>query len=171
MICDWRGITTWGALAQKEGYLIFKWLKGLVYHMDSDRGAVRLDTGELVHYSRKVVDVRDLNSIAVLDEVFVKLGAKKNGDHDVVQVVQVVQVVRKTQPGKGRWALGQVKWFQDSSGFGFIIPKGETSAVEVFFHYTSLNPGGFRSINDGTEVMFHVVKGPRGLVATRVYTV
>ena len=133
--------------------------------MGPDRGAVRLDNGELVHYSRKVIDVRDLNSLAVLDEVLVKLRANKNGGHDVVQVV------RKTQPGKGRWALGQVKWFQDSTGFGFIIPKGETSAVEVFFHFTSLNPGGFRSINDGTEVMFHVVKGPRGLVATRVYTV
>jgi CspA family cold shock protein len=133
--------------------------------MGPNQGAVRLDTGELLPYPLKVVDSRDLNALAVLDEVFVKLVANENGGHDVVQLV------RKSQPGKGQWAIGRVKWFQDSTGFGFILPQDNLSKVEVFFHFTSLNPGGFRSINDGAEVIYHVVKGPRGLVATRVYTI
>nr|WP_106778817.1 cold shock domain-containing protein [Lysinibacillus timonensis] len=60
---------------------------------------------------------------------------------------------------------GKVKWFSNEKGYGFI----ETNDGEdVFVHFTGIVGDGFRTLEDGEEVSFHVVDGIRGLQATSV---
>jgi cold shock protein len=60
---------------------------------------------------------------------------------------------------------GNVKWFNDAKGFGFI--KAE-NGEEIFVHYSAIQGGGFRSLAEGAAVEFDIVKGPKGLQAANV---
>ncbi len=63
---------------------------------------------------------------------------------------------------------GNVKWFNDAKGFGFITSeKGE----DVFVHFSAIQGGGFRSLAEGAAVEFDVVQGPKGLQAANVTAV
>ncbi len=58
-------------------------------------------------------------------------------------------------------AIGKVKWFNDSKGFGFIETEG---SEDVFVHFSAIQGEGYRSLQEGAEVEFDVVsdtKGPR----------
>lgn len=60
---------------------------------------------------------------------------------------------------------GVCKWFNNGKGYGFIAgPKGE----DVFVHYTSINSSGYRSLNEGDEVEYSVMKTDKGLAAQSV---
>lgn len=61
--------------------------------------------------------------------------------------------------------LGTVKWFNNAKGYGFIAREG---AVDVFVHHTAITMEGFRTLNEGDQVSFEVVDGPKGLQATDV---
>jgi CspA family cold shock protein len=60
---------------------------------------------------------------------------------------------------------GIVKWFNDAKGFGFI--KRE-DGEDVFVHHTAIQADGFRTLTEGEKVQFEVVKGPKGLQASKV---
>jgi CspA family cold shock protein len=62
-------------------------------------------------------------------------------------------------------ALGTVKWFNDSKGYGFISQEG---GEDVFVHHTAIQMDGFRSLAEGDKVQFEVAKGPKGLQAQNV---
>ncbi|MBI4414149.1 MAG: cold-shock protein [candidate division NC10 bacterium] len=62
-------------------------------------------------------------------------------------------------------AQGQVKWFSDSKGYGFIQQEG---GEDVFVHHTAIQSEGFRSLAEGDKVEFEVVRGPKGFQATNV---
>jgi CspA family cold shock protein len=62
-------------------------------------------------------------------------------------------------------ALGTVKWFNDAKGFGFISQEG---GEDVFVHHTAIEMDGFRTLKEGEQVEFEVVRGPKGLQAARV---
>ncbi|MFO7946706.1 MAG: cold-shock protein [Armatimonadota bacterium] len=58
-------------------------------------------------------------------------------------------------------ALGTVKWFNDSKGYGFIERDKED---DVFVHYSAIVGEGYRTLTEGAEVEFEVEqdeKGPR----------
>lgn len=60
---------------------------------------------------------------------------------------------------------GTVKWFNANKGYGFIQrPEGS----DVFVHYSSIVEEGYKSLEEGQEVEFDVVSGPKGDQAENV---
>ena len=60
---------------------------------------------------------------------------------------------------------GTVKWFNDAKGFGIITTdEGE----DVFVHFTAIQAGAFRSLQEGAHVEFDVIEGPKGRQAANV---
>ena len=60
---------------------------------------------------------------------------------------------------------GNVKWFNDAKGFGFITTE---NGEDVFVHFSAIQGNGFRSLAEGAAVELDVVKGPKGLQAANV---
>jgi CspA family cold shock protein len=60
---------------------------------------------------------------------------------------------------------GTVKWFNDAKGYGFISRQ---SGEDVFVHFSAIQAGGFRSLQEGQTVQFDVTKGPKGWQAENV---
>ena len=60
---------------------------------------------------------------------------------------------------------GTVKWFNRTKGFGFIErEQGE----DVFVHFSAITGEGFKTLEQGQQVEFEVVQGPKGLQAANV---
>ena len=62
-------------------------------------------------------------------------------------------------------ANGVVKWFNDQKGFGFIAQEG---GDDVFVHFSSIEGNGFKSLAEGQQVSFEIVRGNKGLQAANV---
>lgn len=58
---------------------------------------------------------------------------------------------------------GRVKWFNESKGFGFILP--DEQGPDLFVHRSEVQGEPLR---DGEAVEFEQVKGPKGLKAIGV---
>lgn len=62
-------------------------------------------------------------------------------------------------------STGKVKFFNAEKGYGFItIEDGE----DVFVHYSAIDVEGYKTLEEGQEVSFDVVEGPRGEQAANV---
>ena len=65
--------------------------------------------------------------------------------------------------------LGKVKWFNPAKGYGFIEqPEG---GGDVFVHYSSIQMDGFKTMDEGQEVEYELVQGPKGKQAEKVIMV
>ncbi|WP_044783503.1 RNA chaperone/antiterminator CspA, partial [Bacillus thuringiensis] len=53
---------------------------------------------------------------------------------------------------------GQVKWFNNEKGFGFIEVPGEN---DVFVHFSAIETDGFKSLEEGQKVSFEIEDGNR----------
>ena len=86
---------------------------------------------------------------------------------------------RKAEPG-GRAAVsvailarqassmritGKVKWFNNAKGYGFIEREGGN---DVFVHFSAIQGSGFRTLEEGQQVEFEIVDGPKGPQAGNV---
>ncbi len=60
---------------------------------------------------------------------------------------------------------GTVKWFNGEKGYGFIAREG---AEDVFVHYSAIQGGGFKNLDEGQRVEFSMEQGSKGLQATDV---
>ena len=61
---------------------------------------------------------------------------------------------------------GTVKWFSDEKGFGFITP--DDADGDVFVHYSEIQSGGFRTLEENQRVEFEIGQGQKGPQATGV---
>ena len=59
-------------------------------------------------------------------------------------------------------AIGTVKWFNPTKGFGFIEPQD--GGKDVFVHISAVQAPGIGQLNDGQKVSYEVVaeRGKRG---------
>ena len=62
-------------------------------------------------------------------------------------------------------ATGTVKWFNNTKGFGFIARE---SGDDVFVHHTAITGDGYKTLDEGQQVEFEVVPGPKGEQAADV---
>lgn len=63
-------------------------------------------------------------------------------------------------------ATGEVKWFNNAKGWGFIIPEG--GGEDIFVHFSAINGTGYKTLTPGQQVNYDLVKGERGLHAANV---
>lgn len=63
-------------------------------------------------------------------------------------------------------SFGTVKWFNDAKGYGFIEP--EKGGEDVFAHHTAIQMEGFRTLKQGSRVVFELTQGPKGELAQNI---
>lgn len=51
-------------------------------------------------------------------------------------------------------AIGTVKWFNATKGFGFITP--DEGGKDVFVHITAVQAAGLQGLNDGQRVSYEL---------------
>lgn len=62
-------------------------------------------------------------------------------------------------------AVGRVKWFNNTRGFGFIEKNG---GDEIFVHYTAIRTEGYKTLTEGQAVEFDIYEGQKGPEAQNV---
>ena len=57
-------------------------------------------------------------------------------------------------------ALGTVKWFNSTKGYGFIAPEG--GGPDVFVHISAVEKAGYSNLAEGARVSYELVAGRSG---------
>jgi CspA family cold shock protein len=63
-------------------------------------------------------------------------------------------------------ANGTVKWFNAEKGYGFITV--DDGGQDVFVHYSAIEMGGYKVLEEGQKVVFEVGTGNKGPQAESV---
>jgi cold shock protein len=61
---------------------------------------------------------------------------------------------------------GKVKWFNETKGFGFITP--DAGGEDLFAHYSQIQGGGYKVLQEGQSVRFDVTMGMKGKQASNI---
>ena len=67
-----------------------------------------------------------------------------------------------------KYVTGTVKWFNNSTGFGFIINAEQS---DVFVHYRDIQGDGYRTLAEGQRVEYMEVQSDKGLAAKEVQVI
>ena len=57
-------------------------------------------------------------------------------------------------------AMGTVKWFNATKGYGFIKP--DESGPDVFVHISAVEKAGYTGLADGAKISYELVTGRNG---------
>ena len=63
-------------------------------------------------------------------------------------------------------AVGTVKFFNATKGFGFIAPEG--GGKDVFVHATAVQAAGMHTLDEGQKVAFDIQPDARGSKAVNL---
>lgn len=66
----------------------------------------------------------------------------------------------------GGMALGTVKWFNSTKGYGFIRP--EDGGADIFVHVTAVQRAGLASLIEGQRITYEVVRDRGKLAAANL---
>jgi len=91
-----------------------------------------------------------------------------NQRHPFSPAAILLGTIQKEEIGISMAEQGTVKWFNDAKGYGFISRQ---NGEDVFVHFSAIQAGGFRSLQEGQAVQFEVTKGPKGWQAENVQAV
>ena len=61
---------------------------------------------------------------------------------------------------------GIVKWFNNTKGYGFILP--DNGGGDIFAHYSAIDMDGYKTLKAGQTVQFEAEPGPKGLHACKI---
>lgn len=61
---------------------------------------------------------------------------------------------------------GKVKFFNETKGFGFIIP--DSGGPDVFVHHTDIKTEGYRTLATDQKVTFEIEQAAKGQKAVNV---
>ena len=57
-------------------------------------------------------------------------------------------------------AMGTVKWFNETKGYGFIKP--DDGGPDVFVHISAVEKAGYKSLADGAKIGYELQAGRSG---------
>lgn len=60
---------------------------------------------------------------------------------------------------------GEVKWFNNEKGYGFIKQDGKE---DIFIHYSNINKFGYKTLKEGQIVEFDLKKTDKGYQAENI---
>jgi CspA family cold shock protein len=98
-------------------------------------------------------------------ELFWLAGPSVNPTHDEQSEHLVPFFSPKEAVRMSERITGTVKWFNSGKGYGFIQRE---EGPDVFVHYTAIQSEGFRTLEEGQQVEFSIVEGPKGPQAADV---
>lgn len=61
---------------------------------------------------------------------------------------------------------GKVKWFNNTKGFGFIVPNA--GGEDVFAHFSQIQMEGYKTLKTNQIVKFDLVDGEKGRQAQNI---
>ena len=67
--------------------------------------------------------------------------------------------------------MGQVKWFSDRLGYGYItLIAGDDKGKDIFVHYTGIQPlnSNYKTLTKGEYVNFDIIRGDNGMQGVNV---
>ena len=64
-----------------------------------------------------------------------------------------------------KMSKGIIKWFNNEKGYGFINAEVDE---DIFVHYTAIKIDGYRTLSEGQQVEFNLIKTDKGLQAIDV---
>ncbi|MBO1280159.1 cold-shock protein [Acinetobacter nosocomialis] len=65
-------------------------------------------------------------------------------------------------------AIGTVKWFNETKGFGFIQ---QDSGPDIFAHFKEISASGFKTLYEGQRVTFNITQGQKGPNAVNIIVI
>jgi cold shock protein len=141
------------AAAQAKRYQ----LKGKVVSIDKQSKMVNIDSEAIPGYMDAMTMPYNVKPESDLDKL--KPGDAITADLVVQDEKAWLENIAITQE------TGIVKWFNDAKGYGMISRQ---SGEDVSFQFSAIQSNGFRSLQEGQQVSFDVVKGTKGLEAKNV---
>jgi len=67
-------------------------------------------------------------------------------------------------------ASGEVKWFNNVKGYGFVIEDGKEDGKteDLFAHFSAIQMEGYKTLKAGQRVNFEIIQGPKGMHAVNI---